>query len=142
MIPHFTLNTHTPRILIPYGIKLLALGAILYIGVLLNFYFLDYKLNPHLHLMSISIILILIALELILFHKKNYKKFHFFHDKVQHKNKTLPLKNISKMSIIRNFFDTLLGTCSILFTPNFKMHHVKDKKQIHDQIKLYIMRSK
>tara|TARA_Y100000031_G_C7945876_1_gene259224 strand:+ start:117 stop:572 length:456 start_codon:yes stop_codon:yes gene_type:complete len=130
--PSYVLKQENSRIIIPEMLKLLVLVTVLYLALYLNLFLLDYQVSKMFHLVIISVLLILIAIE-IMFKLKKAQTYYFYKDRVVQGNKTLNLSN-ANLEIKKNFFDKLLHTETIQLSPEFKLEKIKESNNFYSYL--------
>lgn len=135
--PQYAVRPNLVRILVPETVKLLLLGALFYVGIRLNIYFMKMDLQAIVHYLIISIIsALLITQWFATFTKVKRVKYEFYLSRLElHSKKgtsTLDYNDVdqARVKVDRNILDDLLGTGTIVFTESFKLRYVANYDQL------------
>ncbi len=118
MPPQYVLKPNLKRLFIPQIFKLIALGALLYLGVYVNIEVFEIGLSKNIFYMIYAAITLIITSDLILIYLKYSKQaYDFYSDRVEIKGKrpeTIYFSQILNISFKRNFLDKIFNTGTII----------------------------
>ena len=117
--PQYVLKPDLKRLFIPQIFKLIAFGALLYLGVYINSIVLEISLDKNMLNIIYSAIILIILLDLVLIYLRYSKsEYDFYLDRVEingKKPRIVYFQDISRIGFKRNFFDKLFNTGTIVF---------------------------
>lgn len=127
-LPQYTARPKKARALLPEALKLLALGAVFYVGILLNMNLLEISFSANLNIIIMSAIAVLVALQLLLSYLSlSRTSYDFYLDRIEISGKrprSAHYYDISAPKIMKGTFDRIFGTGSIILAPKMRLDHI------------------
>ncbi len=142
--PFYVLPQSKARALVPKIIILLVLGAIFYLGVLLNLSLIDItkEATELVNLISLIILLCVIALGVFLSVHKAETSYKFYRQGLGQGKKSINYINIINTSSKQDFLDKIFKTYTINLGEDFYLRHISQGIQISGYLQKLINYSK
>ena len=142
--PIYVLPQVKTRALVPKIVTLLVLGAIFYLGVLLNLSLLDITENAAsiINLISLIILLCVIALGIFLSFHRAEMSYRFYRKGLSQGKKSINYINIINTNPKQDLLDKIFKTYSINLGDGFYLRHISQSVQIEGYLQKLINYSK
>jgi len=128
-LPQYSARPKKARALIPEVLKLLVLGAVFYVGIILNLNLLSVSLSSSLNILISSGIVVLVALQMLLSYLSLSKtSYDFYLDRIEITGKrprSAHYYDIAAPKIRKGTFDKIFGTGSILLAPKMGLDYLE-----------------
>ena len=132
----YSVNQKQSRALIPKVLTLTFLGAIFYVGILVNLSLLNISKteNQVVKWVSLVIIIALVSVGLLLTHKHSSEPYRFYQTYLTITDKPFQYKNIIDTSVKRNVFDKWFNTYSIHLGKKTFLKHIPTEVPLQNYI--------
>ncbi len=123
------------RFLVPKLILMLVLGAVFYVGVLVNVILLDLNAADETMIKIVALVFVsgLIGVSMYLSVKKAEKEYVFFRSWMELGEEKVLYNSISSIEVSHNIWDTLFRTVQIKI-PGHVLRHVPAEINLHDYL--------
>jgi hypothetical protein len=133
-VAQYSIKPNVASILIPQFFRLIALCALFYAGVWVNFYLLGRYMSPLITLGVIAVLIILLIAQLLITKSRAGKHhYDFFSNRVEFygdKLKSILYSDIQQVTLRRSVFDNFSGTGTIILSKNFRISNIRDYAEI------------
>ena len=134
--PLYSVLESKSRALIPKALSLLILGAIFYVGVLLNISLLelDAQQETTFKTGALLILTVLIIMGIILTFRKARQPYLFYRNRITHGKEAILYLNITTTAAQSNFVDKMFKTYSIPLSKNFFLRHIPETIPLNNYV--------
>jgi hypothetical protein len=119
-------------------IKMIPLCLVFYVGVLVNFYLLDFKAPFSVHVLVVAILIVIVAMYTTLSYVNTSKTEYLFFlnriEKIDKRNKEIALAQIRTSRVVRGFLDKSFNTGSIVLSPGLVIKDIDNVDQIYQYL--------
>ncbi len=145
MEPQYKAYQKKSRAIIPKTIILIILGAILYLGLLINLTLLKFSAEQEeiVRISSLVAIIFLIVLGIFLSALRSKRPYLFWQDKITFGKDEIFYQNIENTTSKRNIWDKIFSTYKIKLNNKFSIKHISMDVQLEkylNQLKQYVSR--
>ncbi len=137
-IAQYSVKPSITSIILPQFFKLIALCAVFYGGVWINFFLLDKKIPSWANITVIFLLLALLGGQLFIT-KKRAGKYHydFFTNRIEFYGKKLQsilYSDIQQIIVKRSIFDIITGTGSVVLSKDFKISNISNYEEVKNYV--------
>lgn len=130
--PLYVLSQVKKRALIPKIISLILLGAVFYVGILVNLFLLNLTAGDETVIKTSSLILLILVVILgiyLSYHKANFS-YRFYRDRVQFGKKAIKYTEIKNTHQKKDIFDKMFKTYAQVLSKDFYIRNVPNQINI------------
>lgn len=137
-VAQYSVKPSIASILLPQFFKLIALCAVFYGGVWVNFFLLGKKLPLWINILVIFLLIALLGGQLFITKRRAGDfRYEFFPNRIEFYGKKLQsilYSEIQQIEVKQSFFDLLTGTGSVVLSKDFKISNISNYEEVKDYI--------
>jgi hypothetical protein len=135
--PLYVLPKKKVRAIVPKVVSLFMLGAVFYVGILLNVALLDLKAAEEgtVKLVALIVVLLVVIMGSVLSILRARNPYKFYRDRVMTGKKTVLYSSITDLEKKRNIYDKLFKTYSLKLTKKLSLHSIAWDVDVEDYMK-------
>ncbi len=139
-LPIYVLKQLKVRAIIPKVLSLLVLGAIFYLGILLNLYLLELTAPQEeiIRLVSLILLFSIIALGLYFTIHKANQPYKFYNSRIEQNKKVIYYLNIANTAPHQDPLDRIFKTYSIKLSDDFFLRNIPEQVQMQNYLQQLI----
>jgi hypothetical protein len=140
----YQLDQKKSKAIVPKIIGLFLLGAIFYIGVLINVSLLRLTAKEETlgKLVGLFMVVAILILGIVLTFKHAKKQYLFFKDKIAFGKKDLPLSDVTNTTSKQNLWDKMFKTYHINAGHHFALRHISKETQVETYLQQLVAYAK
>ena len=135
-LPQYTTKPSVIRMIVPEFLKMFSLSMLFYVGIKLNFYFLEITAPSYVDIVLISFLAVVSLAQVVISNRKtSAEQYNFYSNRIERVGGKKPMQilfaDVKNITISKNLFDNLFGTAKISVEPNLDMNYITNANQIY-----------